>query len=332
MTDNGGGALTESKLAEKQRRKREIMREQAAARPDWLKIKIETGPNFRELKGIMRGGSLHTVCEEARCPNIFECWEQRTATFMILGDICTRACRFCAVTSGRPTELDLAEPGRVAEAVAAMGLQHVVVTSVARDDLADGGASVFAATIGAIRNRVPHCGVEVLIPDFMGNWDALQVVLDASPDILNHNVETVRRLSDHVRSKAKYDRTLELLRVSKQLRPDIRTKSSIMVGVGETIDEVFETMDDLRASDVDILTIGQYLQPTQTHLLVEKFYTPTEFLRMRGEGLQRGFKHVESGPLVRSSYHAREQVERADGLPLQSLSPEARQVHLAEGR
>ncbi len=321
--------MIESRHLEKQRIKEQRMREQAASRPDWLKIQLKTGPNFRDLKEIMRGKSLHTVCEEARCPNIFECWEHRTATFMILGDICTRACRFCAVKSGRPTELDLAEPRRVAEAVADMGLQHVVVTSVARDDLEDGGASIFAATIKAIRERVPGCGVEVLIPDFMGNWDALEVVLDASPDILNHNVETVRRLSDRVRSKAKYERSLELLRRSKEMRPDIRTKSSIMVGLGETYEELLETMDDLRRVNVDILTIGQYLQPTKSHLLVEKFYTPTEFLRLRGEGLKRGFAHVESAPLVRSSYHAHEQVQRANGLPLQSLSPEEREQYLA---
>ncbi|WDL99659.1 lipoyl synthase [Alicyclobacillus sp. ALC3] len=294
------------------------MRQQAKDRPEWLKIHISSGPNFRDLKKIMRTGALHTVCEEARCPNIYECWEQRTATFMILGDVCTRACRFCAVTSGKPTELDWAEPKRVAEAVERMGLEHVVVTSVARDDLSDGGAAVFAATIRAIRELVPGCGVEVLIPDFLGNWDALQSVLDASPDILNHNIETVRRLSDRVRSRAKYDRTLELLRRAKASRPDIRTKSSIMVGVGESEAELLETMDDLRVAGVDILTIGQYLQPTKTHLLVEKFYTPTEFLKLRGEGLRRGFAHVEAGPLVRSSYHARDQVERANGLPLQS--------------
>lgn len=321
---------TESKLAEKQRIKAEKMKEQAKNRPDWLKIQLKTGPNYQELKDLMRGQTLHTVCEEARCPNIYECWENRTATFMILGDICTRACRFCAVTSGKPTELDLQEPARVASAVVSMGLQHVVVTSVARDDLKDGGASIFAATIRAIRERVPGCGVEVLIPDFMGDYDSLKIVMDASPDILNHNVETVRRLSDKVRSKAKYERTLELLKRAKEMRPDIRTKSSIMVGVGETMEEVFETMDDLRAVDVDILTIGQYLQPTKTHLLVEKFYTPTEFLRMRGEGLARGFSHVESSPLVRSSYHAHEQVQRANGLPLQSLSPEDRARHLEE--
>jgi len=311
--------MTESKLHEKQEIKAERMKEQAKNRPDWLKVQLKTGPNYRDLKEIMRGKSLHTVCEEARCPNVFECWENRTATFMILGDICTRACRFCAVNSGRPTELDLGEPERVADAVVDMGLQHVVVTSVARDDLEDGGASIFAATIRAVRHRLPTCGVEVLIPDFMGNWDALKIVMDASPDILNHNVETVRRLSDMVRSKAKYDRTLELLRRAKELRPDIRTKSSIMVGVGETVEEVFETMDDLRLVGVDILTVGQYLQPTKQHLLVEKFYTPTEFLQFRGEGFRRGFAHVESAPLVRSSYHAHEQVERANGMPLQSL-------------
>lgn len=316
--------MTDSKLLEKQRQKEQIMREQAKSRPDWLKIKVKTGPNYKDLKDLMRGNSLHTVCEEARCPNIYECWEQRTATFMILGDTCTRACRFCAVNSGRPTELDLAEPARVAETVVNMGLEHVVVTSVARDDLTDGGASIFAATIRAIREKVPGCGVEVLIPDFMGDLDSLKTVLDASPDILNHNVETVRRLSDRVRSKAKYDRTLELLARAKELRPDIRTKSSIMVGVGEEMEEVFETMDDLRAVNVDILTIGQYLQPTKNHLLVEKFYTPTEFLKMRGEGLKRGFSHVEAGPLVRSSYHAREQVQRANGIPIQALNEEVR--------
>lgn len=324
----GRRSVIESKHVEKQRLKEEKMREMAKARPDWLKVQIKTGPNYKELKQIMRGRSLHTVCEEARCPNIYECWEHRTATFMILGDICTRACRFCAVTSGRPGAVDWLEPRRVADAVVAMGLQHVVITSVARDDLEDGGASVFAATIRAVRERVPDCGIEVLIPDFMGNWDALKTVLDASPDILNHNIETVRRLSDRVRSKAKYDRTLELLRRSKEMRPDIRTKSSIMVGLGETFEEILETMDDLRAVQVDILTIGQYLQPTKTHLLVERFYTPTEFLRLRGEGLKRGFAHVESGPLVRSSYHAHEQVLRANGLPLQSLSPEERDRHL----
>ncbi|QQE81290.1 lipoyl synthase [Alicyclobacillus sp. SO9] len=295
------------------------MREQAFSRPDWLKIQMKTGPNYQELKDIMRTKSLHTVCEEARCPNIYECWENRTATFMILGDVCTRACRFCAVNSGRPTEFDAAEPQRVADAAVNMDLQHAVITSVARDDLNDGGAGIFAATIRAIRSRIPKCGVEVLIPDFMGDWEALKVVMDASPDILNHNVETVSRLSDRVRSRAKYDRTLELLRRAKEMRPDIKTKSSIMVGLGETFEELLQTMDDLREVGCDILTVGQYLQPTKKHLLVQKFYTPTEFLRLKGEGLRRGFSHVEAGPLVRSSYHAHEQVQRANGLPLQSL-------------
>lgn len=280
-------------------------------RPDWLKIQLRTGSDFQDLKKIMRTDGLHTVCEEARCPNIYECWAHRTATFMILGNICTRACRFCAVTAGKPTELDLAEPERVAEATVKMGLRHVVVTSVARDDLEDGGAAVFAATIRAIREASPACKVEVLIPDFMGRPESLAAVLDASPDILNHNIETVRRLSDRVRSKAKYERSLELLQRSKSLRPEIPTKSSIMLGVGENWDEILETMDDLRAVGTAIMTIGQYLQPTRRHLHVERYYTPEEFALLRKEGKSRGFLHVESGPLVRSSYHAHEQAQGA---------------------
>ncbi|MFO7248365.1 MAG: lipoyl synthase [Bacillota bacterium] len=280
-------------------------------KPEWLKIKLITGENYHELKKMMRSKTLHTVCEEARCPNIYECWSHRTATFMILGDICTRACRFCAVKTGMPTELDLAEPERVAEAVEQMGLRHAVVTSVARDDLKDGGASIFAETIRAIRRRNPFTTVEVLIPDFQGNWDALKVVMDARPDILNHNIETVRRLTPRVRAKATYERSLELLRRAKELQPDIPTKSGIMLGVGETWEEILETMDDLRAAGVDILTIGQYLQPTKQHLKIERYYHPDEFARLKEEGLKRGFKHVESGPLVRSSYHAHEQVESA---------------------
>jgi lipoic acid synthetase len=283
-------------------------------KPEWLKIKLNTGENFKELKRMMRGKTLHTVCEEARCPNIYECWANRTATFMILGDLCTRACRFCAVKTGLPTELDLAEPERVAEATEKMGLKHVVITSVARDDLKDGGASVFAETIKAVRKRTPLCSIEVLIPDFLGNWDSLKVVMDAKPDILNHNIETVERLSDRVRSKAKYDRTLALLAKSKEFQPNIPTKSSIMIGVGETTEEIISTMDDLRRVDVDILTIGQYLQPTPKHLPVKKFYHPDEFAQLKEEGMKRGFKHVESGPLVRSSYHAHEQVESAKAL------------------
>jgi lipoic acid synthetase len=280
-------------------------------KPDWLKIKLTTGENFKELKNMMRDKTLHTVCEEAKCPNIHECWANRTATFMILGDICTRACRFCAVKSGLPTELDLQEPERVAEAAEQMGLKHVVVTSVARDDLADGGSSIFAATIKAIRQRVPMCGVEVLIPDFLGNEASLRTVLEAKPDILNHNVETVERLSDKVRSKAKYSRTMELLARSKQIAPGIPTKSSIMLGVGEEWAEILQTMDDLRAVGCDIMTIGQYLQPSVQHLTVKKYYTPDQFAELKIEGMKRGFSHVESGPLVRSSYHAHEQVKSA---------------------
>ncbi|MET3292593.1 lipoyl synthase [Brevibacillus fluminis] len=283
-------------------------------KPDWLKINLVSGEelaNFKELKQMMRGKTLHTVCEEAKCPNIHECWANRTATFMILGDICTRACRFCAVKTGLPTELDLAEPERVAEASEQMGLKHVVVTSVARDDLADGGSQIFAETIKAIRRRLPLATVEVLIPDFMGNWDSLKTVMDAKPDVLNHNIEAVRRLSDRVRARAKYDRTLELLRQSKLMQPTIPTKSSLMIGVGETIEEILETMDDLRAVDVNIMTIGQYLQPTKKHIAVEKYYHPDEFAMLKEEGMKRGFSHVEAGPLVRSSYHAHEQANAA---------------------
>lgn len=280
-------------------------------KPEWLKIKLNTGDNFKEIKSMMRSKTLHTVCEEARCPNIHECWANRTATFMILGDICTRACRFCAVQTGRPTELDLQEPFRVAEAAEQMNLQHCVITSVARDDLQDGGASVFAASIRAVREKLPLCSVEVLIPDFMGNEEALRTVLEANPAILNHNVETVERLSDTVRAKAKYDRTLQLLARSKQIAPKIPTKSSIMLGVGEEWDEILQTMDDLRRNDCNILTIGQYLQPSLKHLTVKKYYTPQEFALLKEEGLKRGFSHVESGPLVRSSYHAHEQVKSA---------------------
>ena len=282
-------------------------------KPDWIRIKLTTGDNYQEIKSMMRSKTLHTVCEEARCPNIYECWANRTATFMILGDICTRACRFCAVNTGKPTELDLQEPERVAEAAEKMGLKHCVVTSVARDDLSDGGAMIFAETIKAIRKRLPLCSVEVLIPDFMGNWDALKVVMDAKPDILNHNIETVERMSNRVRAKAKYDRSLELLKKSKEFQPDIPTKSSIMLGVGEEWDEILQAMDDLRAVDCNIMTIGQYLQPSPQHLNVVKYYHPDEFAKLKEEGMKRGFSHVESGPLVRSSYHAHEQVKSAAG-------------------
>lgn len=288
-------------------------------KPEWLKVRLNTNQNFQELKQMMRSKTLHTVCEEARCPNIFECWANRTATFMILGDICTRACRFCAVKTGLPTELDWAEPERVAEAVEQMGVRHVVVTSVARDDLKDGGAAIFAATIKAVRRRNPLTSVEVLIPDFLGNWDALKVVMDAKPDILNHNIETVRRRSDRIRSKAKYDRSLELLKRAKEMQPTVPTKSSIMVGVGETFDEVVEAMQDLRANHVDIVTIGQYLQPTKKHLKLERYVKPEEFVKWKEIGLEMGFSHVESGPLVRSSYHAHEQVKSAQQKGQQKL-------------
>lgn len=280
-------------------------------KPEWLKIRLRTDGEYQQLKNMMRQKTLHTVCEEARCPNIYECWSERTATFMILGDLCTRKCRFCAVKTGLPTGLDKDEPDRVAEAVEKMGLSHVVVTSVARDDLPDGGASIFAETIVAIRRRMPECNVEVLIPDFGGDWNSLRLVLEASPAVLNHNVETVQRLSDRIRSKARYDRSLALLRTSKEIDPRIPTKSSIMVGVGEEYEELLETMDDLRKADVDLLTIGQYLAPSASHIRVARYYTPEEFASLREEGLKRGFRHVESGPLVRSSYHAHQQVKAA---------------------
>ncbi|ASS68845.1 MULTISPECIES: lipoyl synthase [unclassified Paenibacillus] len=282
-------------------------------KPEWLKIKLSTDGNYAELKDMMRSKTLHTVCEEARCPNIYECWANRTATFMILGDICTRACRFCAVKTGLPTELDLQEPERVAEAAEQMGLRHCVVTSVARDDLSDGGAMIFAETIKAIRKRLPLCSVEVLIPDFLGKRESLQIVMDAKPDILNHNIETVERMSDRVRARAKYARSLELLKRAKEMNPDIPTKSSIMLGVGEKYEEILASMDDLRAVDCNILTLGQYLQPSSNHLAVERYVHPDEFKQLKEEGMARGFSHVESGPMVRSSYHAHEQVKSATG-------------------
>ncbi|MDF2788870.1 MAG: lipoyl synthase [Neobacillus sp.] len=261
---------------------------------------------------MMREKNLHTVCEEARCPNIHECWaERRTATFMILGDTCTRACRFCAVKTGLPTELDLAEPERVADSVQLMNLKHVVVTAVARDDLKDGGAAVFAETVRAIRRKNPFTSIEVLPSDMGGKEENLALLMDAKPDILNHNIETVRRLTPRVRARAKYDRSLEFLRRAKEMQPTIPTKSSLMVGLGETKEEIIEVMDDLRANNVDIMTIGQYLQPSKSHLKVEKYYRPEEFAELREIALTKGFSHCEAGPLVRSSYHADEQVNAA---------------------
>ena len=276
-------------------------------KPDWLKVRATLGPNYRDLKALNRDLSLHTICEEARCPNIFECWENRTATFLILGRICTRACRFCAVETGRPTELDREEPQRVAEAVKHLKLRHVVVTSVARDDLADGGACVFADTIHAIRRDVPDCKIEVLIPDLQGSEPGLAAIINAGPDILNHNVETVERLQRKVRAKARYESSLWVLRRSKELNASLRTKSGMMLGVGERREEVVQTMRDLRANNVDILTLGQYLRPSLKHLAVDRFVPPTEFNELKQVGLEIGFLHVESGPLVRSSYHAHEQ-------------------------
>ena len=281
--------------------------------PDWIKAKLPTGDNYHELKDLVKGQTLNTVCEEAMCPNIGECWEQRTATVMILGDTCTRACGFCAVKTGRPEWNDEDEPRRVAEAVAVMGLEHCVVTSVCRDDLADGGAGIFAETIRQMRRTSPTMGVEVLIPDYLG--EDLQTVMLAAPDILNHNVETVERLQKPVRKRARYDRSLRVLAEAKAMAREIagrpgtvHTKSSIMVGLGETREELSQTFRDLRAVDCDILTLGQYLRPTVRHLPVERYVHPDEFAEMKEEGLALGFKHVESGPLVRSSYHARDQV------------------------
>lgn len=287
-------------------------REEYLRKPDWLKIKLNTNENYTGLKKMMREKKLHTVCEEAKCPNIHECWAvRRTATFMILGDTCTRACRFCAVKTGLPTELDWAEPERVADSVVQMNLKHVVITAVARDDLKDGGAAVFAETVRAIRRKSPFTSIEVLPSDMGGVYENLKTLMDAKPDILNHNIETVRRLSDRVRARAKYERSLEFLRRAKEMQPDIPTKSSLMIGLGETKEEIIETMDDLRANHVDIMTIGQYLQPSKKHLKVEKYYTPQEFAELKEIALSKGFSHCEAGPLVRSSYHADEQVNAA---------------------
>jgi lipoyl synthase len=283
--------------------------------PEWIKARLPSGENYTDLKRILRGLELNTVCEEAHCPNIGECWEQRTATIMILGDVCTRACGFCAVATGRPTWNDDDEPRRVAEAIREMRLEHVVVTSVARDDLPDGGAHIFAETIRALRRECPGMGVEVLIPDFNGGDEPLRTVMEAGPDILNHNVETVERLQKPVRKRARYHRSLEVLHRAKDMAREItgrdgavHTKSSLMVGLGETRDELQQTFVDLRAVDCDILTIGQYLRPSEKHLALERYYRPEEFAEMKEAALALGFKHVESGPLVRSSYHARDQV------------------------
>jgi len=282
-------------------------------KPPWLTVKWQQGENYRDLKGLMREAGLHTVCEEAHCPNISECWEHRTATFLILGDTCTRSCGFCAIKTGRPGLLDRAEAERVARTIETLQLKHAVITSVNRDELDDGGASVFADLIRRTRQYVPECGIEVLIPDFKGVWWALQLVMDAKPDILNHNIETVPRLYYIVRPQAKYERSLELLQQARDMDPDgkIFTKSGMMLGLGEEWDEIIEVLHDLRAHNVDIITIGQYLRPSFRHLPVMKYYTPAEFKELKEIAKAMGFKHVESGPLVRSSYHAHEQVQQA---------------------
>jgi lipoic acid synthetase len=275
-------------------------------KPEWLKVRAPGSPSYLRLKGIMRELSLHTVCEEAQCPNIGECWNHGTATFMILGGVCTRACAYCAVAHGRPDPLDAAEPPRVADAIARLGLSYVVITSVDRDDLPDGGASAFAATIRETRERVPECRIEVLIPDFQGSEPALTAVLDARPDVLNHNTETVPRLYRMARSGGRYTRTLELLRRARRYAPDIPTKTGLMVGLGETRDELVDTLRDLRSVDCQVLTIGQYLRPSEAHAPMIRYYHPDEFRELKETALDLGFVHVESGPLVRSSYHAHE--------------------------
>lgn len=279
------------------------------ARPSWLRAPAPVGDNYRELKSLVQDLQLHTVCESAACPNIGECWNRRTATFMILGNVCTRRCGFCAVQKGAPLPVDFDEPRRVAEACAVLGLRYAVITSVNRDDRKDGGAELFRATLEAIRERIPGCQVEVLIPDFQGNHAALETVLSANPDVLNHNTETVPRLYRQVRLGARYERSLNLLAHSKQVRPDIPTKSGVMLGLGETKEEVVTVMRDLSASSVDILTLGQYLRPSPKHLPILRYVPVEEFDDYKRLGYELGFSHVESGPLVRSSYHA------SDALP-----------------
>jgi lipoic acid synthetase len=276
--------------------------------PEWIKVRVHEGEDYRQLKDLVRSRRLHTVCEEAQCPNIYDCWSRRTATFMILGDVCTRACRFCAVTSGRPTELDIGEPLRVAESIADLGLRHAVITSVDRDDLRDGGAEIFARTIRAVRRRSPGTSVEVLTPDFQGDLEAIRTVVEAGPDIFNHNTETVPRLYPGIRPKAVYQNSLGLLRHVKELAPHMVTKSGVMVGLGETRDELLDVFRNMRAHSIDVLTVGQYLRPSRKHAEVVRFYPPEEFRELKEAAQAMGFAHVESGPLVRSSYHADEQI------------------------
>lgn len=287
--------------------------------PSWMKVRMPGGPNYIDLKRLLRDSSLHTVCEEARCPNIGECWERRAATFMVLGDICTRRCHYCAVTTGTPMGIDVMEPERLARTVQKLGLRYCVITSVNRDDLADGGALIFSRCVRRVNDLVPGCRVEVLVPDFDGSMPALETVVRARPSVLNHNIESVRRVFPRVRPRGDYRRSLDLLEAVKEMDPEMPTKSGIIVGMGEQWDELVETMEDLRGVGCDLLTVGQYLRPSQKHLPVDRFYSPGEFDRIRviGEGL--GFKHVASGPLVRSSYHADEQHDAATATPAASL-------------
>ncbi len=280
-------------------------------KPSWLKVRAPGGSNYLRLTQMMRELNLHTVCQEAHCPNIGECWEHGTATFMILGDVCTRNCAYCAVAHGRPPSYDIAEPERVGEAVAELGLRHAVITSVDRDDLPDYGAYIFAETIRQIKQRLPDCSVEVLVPDFQGNRDSIATVLAANPDIYNHNTETVPRLYKKCRPGGRYTRVMDIFRTAKELAPEIPTKTGLILGMGETLEEVELVMRDLREVDVDILTLGQYLRPSDSHIPLDRYVTPDEFRELYEIGMTLGFRHVESGPLVRSSYHAWEQVQAA---------------------
>lgn len=320
-----------------------------ARKPDWLKVRAPGGPNYLRLQKLMRDQVLHTVCEEAHCPNIGECWESGTATFMILGDVCTRACKYCAVAHGLPTELDLDEPRRVADSVVTMGLEHVVITSVNRDELEDGGASIYAETIREIHARVPGCSVEVLIPDLKGNEAALAKIVEAKPEILAHNIDTVDRLMRAIRPGARYWRSISLLGTVKRMDPTMLTKSAIILGMGETAEEIRQAMSDLREAAVDILTLGQYLRPSEHHIPLDRWVTPQEFAEWKEIGEKEyGFRHVESGPLVRSSYHAKEQAREVaaggpgrlteilepDHEPGARIDPEeaAARAHLASGQ
>lgn len=271
-------------------------------KPKWLRVKLPTGENYRKVRSLVDEHKLHTICESGSCPNMGECWGEGTATFMILGNICTRSCGFCAVKTGRPEEVDIYEPGKIAHSVKTMGVKHAVITSVDRDDLKDGGSGIWVQTVNAVRHQSPGTTMETLIPDFAGNWDNLQNIIDVAPEIVSHNLETVRRLTKQVRIQAKYDRSLEVLFRLK--KGGMRTKSGIMLGLGETDQEIIETMEDLRSVQVDVLTLGQYLQPTAKHLPIAEFVTPDRFDKYRELGMKMGFKYVESGPLVRSSYHA----------------------------